>query len=72
MKLCIKTSSDSAALKPELVELCSKYSGTTAVCYYLTDLKKTVAPRSKLSLKVNREVFEKLKSIYELPQIGLI
>ena len=72
MKLCIKTTSDNAALKPELVELCSKYSGTTAVCYYLTDMKKTVAPRSKLSLKISREVFEKLKSIYELPQIGLI
>jgi DNA polymerase-3 subunit alpha len=54
------------------VELCNKYSGSTAVCYYLTDLKKTVAPRSKLSLKVSREVFEKLKTIYELPQIGLI
>lgn len=72
MKLCIKTSSDNAALKQELIELCSRKSGKTAVCCYLTDLKKTVVPRSKLSLKVDKDTFEQLKAIYDMSQIGLI
>ena len=72
MKLCIKTSSADAALKPELIQLCGRFSGDTAVCCYLTDMKKTVIPRSKLSLKITEESFEALKNIYDTSQIGLI
>ena len=72
MKLCIKTSSADAALKPELVQLCGRFGGDTAVCCYLTDMKKTVIPRSKLSLKITEESFEALKNIYDTSQIGLI
>ena len=72
MKLCIKTSSDNAALKQELIELCARKSGKTSVCCYLTDMKKTVVPRSKLSLKVDKDTFEQLKAIYDVSQIGLI
>ena len=72
MKLCIKTTSDSAVLKPELAELCRANNGSTAVCFYLEDMKKTVMPRSKVSLKVNKEVYDKLKTVYDIARIGLI
>ncbi|MCR5600186.1 MAG: DNA polymerase III subunit alpha [Ruminococcus sp.] len=72
MKLCIKMNSDNAIIKPELIELCGMSSGNTSVCCYLSDLKKTVVPRSKLSLKVDKAAFEKLKTIYDMSQIGLI
>lgn len=72
MKLCIKTASSEASISPQLTGICEKYKGDTAVCFYLTDLKKTVMPRAKKSLKVNKESFEELKSLYDISKIGLI
>ncbi|MCR4863463.1 MAG: DNA polymerase III subunit alpha [Ruminococcus sp.] len=72
MKLCIKTTSDKASVTPELAELCRKYSGTTQVCFYLADLKKTVSPKSRLSLAVTPESFDELSCIFTTKQIGLI
>ena len=72
MKLCIKAASSEAFISPQLTGICEKYKGDTAVCFYLTDLKKTVMPRAKISLKVNKESFEELKSLYDISKIGLI
>ncbi len=72
MKLCIKADSADTAITPELIELCQKYRGDTAVCCYLSDIKKTVMPRSKLSLKVSKVSYEALKSIFGSSRIGLI
>jgi len=72
MKLCIKTTSKDTVLKPELVDVCEKYIGDTAVCCYLTDIKKTVVPRAKLSLKLTKESYEELKKHFSPSEIGLI
>ena len=72
MKLCIKTTSKETVLRPELVAVCEKYSGDTKVCCYLTDIKKTVAPRARLSLKLSRESFDELKKHFTPSEIGLI
>ena len=72
MKLCIKAESADTAIKNELTELCKKYKGDTVVCCYLSDIKKTVIPRSKLCLKVSKESCEELKKIYDTAKIGLI
>ncbi|WP_295069607.1 DNA polymerase III subunit alpha [Ruminococcus sp.] len=72
MKLCIKAESADTAIKNELTELCKKYKGDTVVCCYLSDIKKTVIPRSKLSLKISKESYEELKNIYDTAKIGLI
>lgn len=72
MKLCIKTASAEAAFSSGFTELCSRNIGSTAVCLYLTDMKKTVIPRTKLSVKVTKEFCEELKKHYNSSQIGLI
>ncbi|WP_455530716.1 DNA polymerase III subunit alpha, partial [Ruminococcus sp.] len=72
MKLCIKTVSTETVIRPELVDICSRYEGDTSVCCYLTDIRKTVAPREKLSLKLSKESFEELKKHFAASQIGLI
>ena len=72
MKLCIKTSSAEAAVTPKLADLCDRYKGETAVCCYLTDLKKTVMPRNKLSIGISEESFSELKKLYGTGSIGLI
>lgn len=72
MKLCIKTTSAEAAISPELIRICDDYSGDTAVCFYLTDIGKTVMPKKKLSLFINHESAERMKMIYSAEKIGLI
>ena len=72
MKLCIKTTSDKAYIPNELIRLCSDYRGTTAICFYLTDARKTVTPKNKLMLKVDVNSAERLKDLYNSSEIGLI
>jgi DNA polymerase-3 subunit alpha len=72
MKLCIKADSADTAICSEFIRLCEKNKGVTAVCCYLSDIKKTVIPRSKLSLKVCKETYDELKKIYDSSKIGLI
>jgi len=72
MKLCIKTTAKSASVPPELVRICEKYSGTTAVCFYLTDLKKTVMPKKQLTLSVTPQSAAELMQIFDISQVGLI
>ena len=72
MRLCIKTTTDKASVPPELVRICDKYKGNTEICYYLTDIKKTVKPKSALKMFVSQESAEELEKIFSLSQIGLI
>ena len=72
MKLCIKTTAKNASVPPELVRICEKYSGTTAVCFYLTDLKKTVMPKKQLTLSVTPQSAAELMQIFDISQVGLI
>ena len=72
MKLCIKTDSRSMAVAPELVRLCDRYPGTTKICYYLTDARKTVMPKNPLSIEITAQSYSELSAIYEHSQTGLI
>lgn len=72
MKLCIKAYSKDALFSDEFNAFCSRNSGNTVICLYLTDLKKTVIPRSKLSVKISKEFSEELKKFYDPLQTGLI
>ena len=72
MKLCIKTTSDKAAVSREFAELCGRYAGNTAVCYYLADLKKTVMPKKKLALNVNSQSVKELYIMLGKENIALI
>ena len=72
MKLCIKTTSAAASISPELVHICGKYPGNTRICYYLSDSKKIVMPKDRLSINVSESSFADLSSIYDSSVIGLI
>lgn len=72
MKLCIKTTSAAASVSDELKQLCDKHRGDTAVCFYLSDVKKTVSPRVRLSLSVNETSFSELSELFGSANIGLI
>lgn len=72
MKLCIKTTSDKAVIPPELLRICSENKGNTAVCFYLTDARKTVLPKNRLSLKISVVSAGELKKLYSVSEIGLI
>ncbi len=72
MKLCIKTTSDKAVISPELLRICSENKGNTAVCFYLTDARKTVLPKNRLSLKTSAVSAGELKKLYSVSEIGLI
>jgi DNA polymerase-3 subunit alpha len=72
MRLCIKTTSDSTELPQEFIKLCGEFPGNTEICFYLTDLRKTVRPRKKLSLKICGDSCLKLSKIFSDDKIGLI
>lgn len=72
MKLCIKTISAHASVSNGLMNICNKYRGSTTVCYYLTDLKKTVIPKSKISLEISKSSYNELIKLYKADRIGLI
>ncbi len=72
MRLCIKTTSAEIAVPPELTELSRIYPGYTEVCFYLTDLKKLVSGRKRLTLKICPDSVNKLFELYSTEKIGLI
>ncbi len=72
MKLCIKTLSSEAAVSSELMKICQDNNGPTPVCFYLTDLKKTVLPKIKLSVEINPKSCKELFRLFDPLKIGLI
>ena len=71
MRLCIKVRSDESPLG-RLAGICAKYRGETEVCFYLTDVKKTVRPKQPLTLEVTAESFAELAEAFPRENIGLI
>ncbi|MBR4022992.1 MAG: hypothetical protein IKI94_10490 [Ruminococcus sp.] len=47
-------------------------SGDTPVCFYVEDLRRYIAPKTKLSVSVNAEYYEQLTEIIQADKIGLI
>ena len=71
MRLCIKVRSDESPLG-RLAGICAKYRGETEVCFYLTDVKKTVRPKQPLTLEVTADSFAELAEAFPRENIGLI
>ncbi len=70
-KLCIKTGSDNIPSEA-LAEICRNYPGNTEICFYLTDMRKTVRPKKRLSFNLCRQSADELKKIALIENIGLI
>ncbi|SEK99676.1 DNA polymerase-3 subunit alpha [Ruminococcus sp. YRD2003] len=71
MRLCIKVRSDESPMD-RLAGICAKYRGETEVCFYLTDVKKTVRPKQPLTLEVTADSFAELAEAFSRENIGLI
>ena len=71
MQLCVKTPSDKVPVE-FLEKLSLRYKGNTQVCFFLTDTKKMVRPRNKISLCINSESYNELHENIKSENIGLI
>ncbi len=71
MRLCIKVRSDESPMD-RLAGICAKYRGETEVCFYLTDVKKTVRPRQPLTVSITADSFAELVEAFPRENIGLI
>ncbi|MDE7364456.1 MAG: DNA polymerase III subunit alpha, partial [Ruminococcus sp.] len=71
MRLCIKSASDAVPLE-KIAEICRQFRGKTEVCFYLTDAGKTVLPKNKLYISVNKQSYDLLTAIVSTENIGLI
>lgn len=71
MRLCIKVSSDNVPME-RLIKSAERYSGKTEVCFYLTDAKKMVRPKSRISLDMGQEAFKMLSELIAPENMGLI
>lgn len=72
MKLCIKIRSDQLNIMEKLSEICSRFRGNTPICFYFTDLKKTVMPKNRLNIAVSENSCKSLSEVFGASQIGLI
>ncbi len=71
MMICIKTPSDRVPVQ-KIAEICGKYSGNTEICFYLTDRKKTVKPKNRLSVNLSQLSYNALTEIINPENIGII
>lgn len=71
MKLCIKTTL-SGLENNSIGRLCSEFSGNTRVVFYLTDLKKTVSPKSGFYIRICGESIEEIRKKYPVSDVGII
>lgn len=72
-KLCIKIRSDElSAAADKLRTITSRFQGETPVCFYLTDMRKTVLPKNKLLLRITQDSFSSLTELFPSEQIGLV
>ena len=71
MKLCLKITS-SELPNNYMPEICKKFSGNTKVVFYLTDVKKMLSPRNRLSVNICRESVAEIRKKYPISSVGLI
>ena len=71
MRCCIKVRSDESPMDT-IAGICARYRGDTEVCFYLTDVKKTVRPKQPLTLAVTADSFAELCAAFPRENIGLI
>ena len=70
--LCIKLDSTEIAKLSPLEQMCIEFPGDTPVCFYLTDVKKTVRSKKDMKLRLDEDIYSKLSKKYGKENIGLI
>ncbi len=70
-KLCIKIDSTDAGVS-DILQISQKFSGSTKLCFYLTDQRKYVFKRSISDVNLCRELAQVLFEKYGKSNVGLI
>lgn len=71
-RLCCKILSADTEKMRIITQAASEYKGSVPLCFYLTDMKKTVAPRVRVQTAVTDELYRKLCDILGEENIGLV
>lgn len=71
-RLCCKVSTKDVEKRQQVITAVMENPGDTPVCFYLTDAKKMVAPRTPLKAELSDELAGRLRRLLGEGQIGLI
>lgn len=72
MKLCIKIRLAELVSNQGLIDICREFLGSTSVVFYLTDVRRMVSPKNKISIDIGSGSYSRLKEIYPVSSMGLI
>ncbi len=72
MQLCLKISRDRLRDLEQIEQLCMKFPGETEIVLFLTEEKKYVKPKRRISADISEQFYEKLCTIFPPEQIGCI
>ena len=72
MRLCIKIRLVELVSNQGLMDICREFSGSTSVVFYLTDVRRMVSPKNKISIDIGSGSYSRLKEIYPVSSMGLI
>lgn len=71
-RLCCKLKSTDKEKMNMAVNIAIKHKGTIPICFYITDLKKTIAPKMKIETELSNEVFNELSEFLGDGNIGIV
>lgn len=71
-KFCIKLSSADTDRMQQAIQIAAKYSGETALCFYLTDQKKMIQPKQKQSIAISAESEQAFSAIFTSSELGIL
>lgn len=71
-KLCCKVSSTEGELIQSITSVCMEHPGNTQLCFYLTDRKKTVVPRTVTGITLSDQLISRLSGLAGSGNMGLI
>lgn len=71
-RLCVKIRSDQRDIAEKIALTAINFSGNTPFCFYITDIRKFVRPKSVYGINVCGEFIDEINKSVELHDIGLI
>lgn len=71
-RLCCKILSSETEKMKAAAQTASMYRGNVPLCFYLTDMKKTIAPKTKIMTALTEELYKKLCDLLGENNIGII
>lgn len=71
-RLCIKLKSTMKKETEKIISISSGFSGSTQLCFYLTDARKFIKPKIALNVKISGEFIAQIEKYVNISDIGLI